>query len=392
VGLRGLLASLLVAATTSGAALGAPAAAPARHTPPTRAPAHEITVGVTPTPRSPGVTPYIVGGNAASLSSWPYLVAVVNPEGLCTGELVGARWVLTARHCVSSEAGAVYTPGLMRVTVGSGALFTRRNWETPLRIVAYPHYTLATAIGDLALIELRYPTTRQTVELATTDPNPAANWTVRIAGWGLTSDFGLTPNAAQAADTVLWNQTYCAATEPAGAYDPSTELCAGGPNQSGDSQYPSVCSGDSGGPLVLPGTGGSWTDRLLGITDYGSPLGCDAFPSVFQDIPAHLGWLVGTTGLAPVPILRAHQTAGGRTIATVSVWLRAAEARTTVELLSPGGTVASTVRAQAWHRAPVRLTVRGLPSGAQLPGYRVITVNAYGTGGGVPVTLQTLRP
>ncbi len=178
-----------------------------------------------------------------------------------------------------------------------------------------------------------------------------------------------------------------------GAYDPSTELCAGGPNQSGDSQFPSVCSGDSGGPLVLPGTGGAWTDRLLGITDYGSPLGCDAFPSVFQDIPAHLGWLVGTTGLAPVPILRAHQTAAGRTIATVSVWLRAAEARTTVELLTSGWDG----RQHASEPRPGTGRLSGSPSAgcprrAQLPGYRVITVNAYGTGGGVPVTLQTLRP
>jgi len=268
----------------------------------------------------------------------------------------------------------------------------RRSWETPLRIVPFPDYDPATAVGDLALIELRHPTTRQTVELATANPDPTANWTVRIAGWGLTSDFGLTPDAAQAATTVLWNQAYCSSTEPAGAYDPTTEVCAGGPDQTGNTQYPSVCSGDSGGPLVVSGTGGTWTDRLLGITDYGSPLGCDASPSVFQDVPAHLGWILGTTGLGPVQVLRARQTAAGATIATVSVWLRASEARTTVAVLNPDGTVAASVRSQAWHRTPIRLTIRGLAAGLRLPGYRVVTTNAFGTGGGIPVSLHTLAP
>ncbi len=151
-------------------------------------------------------------------------------------------------------------------------------------------------------------------------------------------------------------------------YDPATEVCAGGPDQAGNNQFPSVCSGDSGGPLILAGTGGPWTDRLLGITDYGSPLGCDASPSVFQDVPAHLTWILGTTGLGPVGVLRARQTAAGRTIATISVWLRPSEARTTIAVLNPAGTVSATVRAQAWHRAPVRLTVRGLAPGAELAG------------------------
>ncbi len=119
---------------------------------------------------------------------------------------MGAQWILTARHCVATETGAVYPAGVMRVTVGSGALLMRRNWEAPIRIVPFPAYSQSTAIGDLALVELRRPTTRQTAELAIANPDPTANWTVRIAGWGLTSDFGLTPNAAQAATTVLWNQ------------------------------------------------------------------------------------------------------------------------------------------------------------------------------------------
>ncbi len=391
MGIRGLLAVLLIAATGTGWAVGAPSATHSSASAPTSTATHATTARVVPAPGASGITPYVIGGRTASLASWPYLVAVISPEGLCTGDLVGARWILTARHCVTDPQGGVYLAGLMRVTVGGGALLMRRAWVTPARILPYPDYDPDTAIGDLALIELPHPTTRQTVELADVNPDPTLNWTVRIAGWGLTSDFGVTPDAPQQADTVLWNQAYCSSTEPS-VYDPTTELCAGGPDQSGNNQYPSVCNGDSGGPLIVPGTGGAWTDRLLGITDYGSFMGCDFFPNVFQDVPAHLGWILGTTGLGPVPVLRAHETAAGQDIATVSVWLRASEARTTVELLNPNGSLAVSAHAQAWHHAPVRLTLRGLTPGSQTPGYRVVTVNAYGTAGDVPVTVHTLTP
>jgi hypothetical protein len=388
VGGRGLLASVLIAATATGVAVGAPAAHPTT-TARVGTTTPSAIIRVIPAPGRSGISPYVIGGRTASLTAWPYLVAVISPQGLCTGDLVGARWILTARHCVTDLTGGVYRAGVMRVTVGGGALLMRRNWETPIRIAAFPQYDPVTAIGDLALIELRRPTTRQTVELASANPDPTGNWIVKIAGWGLTSDFGVTPNAPQQAATVLWNQAYCASAEPA-VYDPNTELCAGGPDQAGNNQYPSVCNGDSGGPLVLQSSGDPWTDRLLGVTDYGSFIGCDFFPNVFQDIPAHLGWILGTTGLGPVPVARAHETQAARTIATVSVWLRAAEARTTVELLRQDGTVAASARVQAWHHAPVRLTARGLVPGSRLAGYHVITLNAYGASGVVAVTVHTL--
>ena len=260
-------------------------------------------------PSTGGVTPRVIGGHNASPTRWPYLTTVLNPEGLCSGELIGARWVLTARHCVTTqETGAVFAAGAMRVAVGVGNLSSRGDWLTPVRIVSFPGYHPSSSIGDLALIELRAPNTHQTAELATGPPDPTLTVAARIAGWGLTSDNAENPpNLPQEADTVIWPQSYCQSVYPPlpapGFYDAGTELCAGGPDAGHDEIYPSICDGDSGGPLTLPGTGDAWTDRLVGITDYGLTAGCDVAPNAFQSVPAHLDWILRTTGLGAVGVV-----------------------------------------------------------------------------------------
>lgn len=379
MGFRGLVATALIAAAapaTAGVAIATAASA---------APSGNVIQQPTPG----GVLPLVIGGHNARAATWPYLASVISPEGLCTGELVGARWILTARHCVTSSAGSVFPAGGMRIAIGVGPLLSRRSWLTPVRIVSFPGYRPSTSTGDLALIELPAPTTRQTVELATSSPNPTENIPARIAGWGLTSDIATTtPNFPQEAVTMIWPQTYCSQTEPS-VYDPTTEICAGGPDPTQTRQYPSVCSGDSGGPLTLPGRAGAWTDRLVGITDFGSDAGCDAAPNAFQSVPAHLGWILRTTGLGAVPILRAHQTAAGHSNAVITVVLRAAQARTTVLVIGPNGQSVAARRVQAWHRAPIRFTVTGLVPGLTAHGYRVVTTNAYGTSRAVGVVLAT---
>jgi hypothetical protein len=381
VGIRGLVATGLIAAiapVTAGVAV-----ATATGAPPSR--------NIIQSPAPGGVSPLVIGGHNARSSSWPYLASVISPEGLCTGELVGARWVLTARHCVTSASGAVFAAGGMRIAIGVGPLLSRRSWLTPVRIVSFPGYRPSTSIGDLALIQLAAPTTRQAVELATVSPDPTASLPARIAGWGLTSDNATTtPNVPKDALTMIWPQTFCAQTEPS-VFDPATEICAGGPDPSGTRQYPSVCNGDSGGPLVLPGSGGAWTDRLVGITDFGSDAGCDAAPNAFQSVPAHLRWITRTAGLGPVPIVRARQTAAGHSNAVITVFLRPSQARTTILVIGPNGSPVAARRAQAWHRQPVRVTLTGLVPGLTVRGYRVVTTNAYGTSSAVGVVVAT-RP
>lgn len=59
----------------------------------------------------------------------------------------------------------------------------------------------------------------------------------------------------------------------------------------------STCSGDSGGPLIV------WdyfsdTQILVGITSFGSILGCDkGFPSVFTRISSYLDWISDNTNV-----------------------------------------------------------------------------------------------
>ncbi len=379
MGIRGLVATVFVAALAS--ATAGVGVATAAGTSPSR--------NIIQQPGPGGVTPLIIGGHDARAATWPYLASVISTEGLCTGELVGARWILTARHCVTSSTGAVFSAASMRIAIGVGPLLSRRSWLIPVRIVSFPGYHPVTSTGDLALIELPAPTTRQTVELASTSPDPTQSVPARIAGWGLTSDNATTtPNFPQEASTMVWPQTYCSQSEPS-VYDTATEICAGGPDPTQTRQYPSVCNGDSGGPLTVPGSGGPWTDRLVGITDFGSDAGCDAAPNAFQSIPAHLGWILRTTGIGTVPILRAHQTAAGHSNAVITVSLRASQARTTVLIIGPNGQAIASRRVQAWHQRPLRITVAGLVPGLTVRGYRVITANAYGTSRAIGVVLVT---
>ena len=50
----------------------------------------------------------IVGGVDASISDYPWQVALTSPSGygFCGGSIINDSWVLTAAHCVSGESSS----------------------------------------------------------------------------------------------------------------------------------------------------------------------------------------------------------------------------------------------------------------------------------------------
>lgn len=71
----------------------------------------------------------------------------------------------------------------------------------------------------------------------------------------------------------------------------STNICTSGANRK------STCNGDSGGPLVMQKKR-SKTRVLVGITSFGSVLGCDrGYPAAFTKVASYMDWISDETDI-----------------------------------------------------------------------------------------------
>lgn len=149
----------------------------------------------------------------------------------CTGALVGAAAVLTARHCVAEDASvAVQLPGEV------------------VPVEAVERGLGADEAGDVALLRLRRPVRGEALEVATTPVQAGARVSlVRATG---------VPVAARVT-----------AADPGVLYT-----------------TPASCDGDSGAPLLLDGA-------IVGVASSRAFGTCGLGPSVFADVSAHRAWL-----------------------------------------------------------------------------------------------------
>ena len=161
-------------------------------------------------------------GTPASSGTLPWMAFVQNnlPSGgyeLCSGTVVAPDVVLTAGHCaVDLSTMTVYPPQQYQVYTGNV------DWPDAAasnvsRVVAYPGFRKITgangnvyADGDAALLQLASPTTAPAIPLAS-DPADSGLYeggsAAAIAGWGLTSAGGPTPDQLQWAVTVDQSST-----------------------------------------------------------------------------------------------------------------------------------------------------------------------------------------
>jgi len=345
-----------------------------------------------PSPSTPsiGISPYIVGGSPAQSAAWPYLddINVLTSTGAfaCTGDRIAANWVLTAQHClVDSGTNALVAPGSVQVGLGVGPDQTRTDWQVPAQIVAFPGYDPTTHFGDIALLKLlsSAPDT-QVVNLARASDEPSSRPAlVGIAGWGATSDGGPPVNFPEYAGTYLWSQAFCSSQWI--GFDPTYELCAGGPDGSGH-VYAASCEGDSGGPLVSAPSNDLFDEELLGTTDFVAAAGCQVAPPVYERISYYYSWLISQTGLGPVPVQSVRESSKGFNRVTLDAWIPPNEANGIVELVNRGHRVVSQQGIIASSRVgPVYLSLSGLSMGTHYSGYSVVTISHYGdiTFGGV---------
>jgi secreted trypsin-like serine protease len=221
--------------------------------------------------QSDDVDATIIGGHDAT-QTYSFMVSLqqAGSRHFCGGSLISSRWVVTAKHCVSSSG--------FQMRIGSRLRTSGGTVVGVARIVRHPS-------SDIALVQTDRAVASAPVAIA---PSTSVGQKTRLIGWGQTCPrpgCGQVPNVLQELDTALVADSRC------GGIRGATEICVdNGGGVSG------ACYGDSGGPALTPGTGGGFL--LTGATSRsGGGSVCATAPSVYVDVPAHRAWIRTNTGV-----------------------------------------------------------------------------------------------
>jgi secreted trypsin-like serine protease len=241
--------------------------------------------------------PRIVGGGKADPVGWQFAIALEQKRHfICSGSLIAPTKVLTAAHCVKT--------GKRRQL----SVFTGSPWISPRRrpprtkvaqVAVDPRYNGRKDLHDFAVLTLATPSPVQPIELASEDESKLATQpgqTVRSAGWGTRSPFGV--NVAQRLKaTREWVYPARKCDRVYGktrGFDDTFQICALGKRIHGGPFHTTTCEGDSGGPIVANTIDGP---RLVGAVSGGVfPCGLGG-PSVYARVASRLGFIRRAAGL-----------------------------------------------------------------------------------------------
>jgi secreted trypsin-like serine protease len=221
------------------------------------------------------LVPYIVGGQEASISQFPWQVYVeANFEedgnhivGACGGSILDSTHILTAAHCVDVEGTTTQRP-VSDFTVVAGDSLSygtapTRQVTGVSHIRTHPYYTLLPETkDDVAVLLLSKALTlspamdAQAIPLVTTGATPPPGTPLTVSGYGLQNGAqGSEPNGKlySASLTAVGSDPCRAAV----GVNSAVLLCA-------ISATATTCRGDSGGPL----TEGSPAVQV-GLVDFG---------------------------------------------------------------------------------------------------------------------------
>jgi secreted trypsin-like serine protease len=290
----------------------------------------------------------IVDGSLASITEFPFQVALYNPRlgppakgFFCGGVILDAARVATAAHCLIGEGGQHTAPAEIEVLAGSSSLASPDAGSVRDPVVATaidPAYSPASSDYDVGVVRLARPLWsgatpaldgRSTIApLAPDAPlanlsagaalagQTAAPMQATVSGWGdENAEPGANPSyplrlrkaRVPLVATSICEEAYATIEQ---AITPRM-LCAG--------SHADSCYVDSGGPLVAGGTEASPAgDVLLGLVDFGDGCAQPGYPGVYVRVadPAVAAFLatnpaqVSAVGirrdLCPRPVRRGH--------------------------------------------------------------------------------------
>lgn len=224
----------------------------------------------------------IVGGERASLSSYPYAVFLEDDRGTqyCGGTIISNSAIVTAAHCAAAVPAA-------KVRVVAGREDRRGDGGVSLAVSNVWQHPGFTAVGkgdDVAVMSVRGRLPGRAADLGRDDGPYATGTKATVLGWGRVSDGGgERSDYLRRAVVPVMSDADCRAGYP--EYGPSSMLCAGYPEGGID-----ACKGDSGGPLVVDGS-------LIGIVSYGEGCAKAGKPGVYTRVSTYADDIAAQAGL-----------------------------------------------------------------------------------------------
>ena len=283
----------------------------------------------------------IVGGEAASIASFPFQVALYDPRAgspaagfFCGGVIIDATHVVTAAHCVTG-AGQSETAADVEVLAGSTSLTASEpsSVRDPVALSTFDsHYNPITSDYDVALLTLTRPLWSGAAPAingvdpiaplplepdgssGVANPNRTPAIVALSSGWGdvnpAPGHLASYPTDLRSVNLPLVSDSLCE-EQYATIEQPITPrmICAGGGRSHLD-----TCYGDSGGPLVVDGDSPArppFDYVLAGLVDFGNGCAQSGYAGVYTRIanPQIMSFLSSGVGhaIGPVGTLAKHR-------------------------------------------------------------------------------------
>lgn len=220
--------------------------------------------------------PKVIGGTPAPPGAFPWQVSLTVasiPDPVrahfCGASIYSDRWIVTAAHCVRSNA-----PEDITVVAGTQTLAASVERRAVRRILVNPQFDVFSKDHDVAVVELEQPLAlgdrMQAIRLATAGEEAsviAGKVRLAVVGWGMTKEGGVIVRDLRFVRIPMVDRTICNKPFAHDGQVTLNMLCAG--ERLG--AVKDSCRGDSGGPLSASLAG---TTVLLGITSWTAEEGC----------------------------------------------------------------------------------------------------------------------